>query len=37
MTRASNARLGKHNREIYGGVFGLSDGEIDALKADDII
>jgi CoA:oxalate CoA-transferase len=32
-----NPRLGEHNREIYGGVLGLSDSEIDALKADGVI
>ena len=25
--------LGSHNREVYGGLLGLSDAEIDALKA----
>lgn len=37
MMGASNARLGEHNREIYGGVLGLSDSEIDTLVADGII
>ncbi len=37
MTCASNARLGEHNCEIYGGVLGLNDSKIDALKADGII
>ena len=37
MTGASNARPGEHNREIYGGVLGLSDSEIDALMADGVI
>jgi crotonobetainyl-CoA:carnitine CoA-transferase CaiB-like acyl-CoA transferase len=29
--------LGQHNREILGGVLGLSDAEIDALEADGVI
>lgn len=37
MMGASNPRLGEHNREIYGGVLGLSDSEIDALMAGGII
>ena len=37
MMGASNARLGEHNREIYGGMLGLSDSEIDTLMADGVI
>lgn len=37
MTSAPNPRLGEHNREVYGGVLGLSNNEIDALKADGVI
>jgi crotonobetainyl-CoA:carnitine CoA-transferase CaiB-like acyl-CoA transferase len=29
--------LGEHNREIYGGLLGLSDSEIEGLKASDVI
>lgn len=37
MTSAPNPRLGEHNREVYGDVLGLSNDEIDALKADGVI
>ncbi len=37
MRSAPNPRLGEHNREVYGGVLGLSNNEIDALKADGVI
>lgn len=37
MPSAPNPKLGEHNREIYGGLLGLSDGEIEALKSGGVI
>lgn len=37
MPCTSDPKLGAHNREIYGGLLGLTDDEIDALKADGVI
>lgn len=37
MMSASNPKLGEHNREIYGGVLGLSESEIDALTDEGVI
>ena len=35
--RAGAPRLGEHNREVYGEVLGMSDAEIEALRADGVV
>jgi crotonobetainyl-CoA:carnitine CoA-transferase CaiB-like acyl-CoA transferase len=36
-TRIPTNNLGEHNREIYGGLLGLTDAEIDSLAAENVI